>query len=706
MRRFISKVLSILMMLTLALYNIQAVNFSATNEVVFKDEVLKNIVTNKVDVDENGKVTKDEMTYLYELYYDGSLSSNKIKNLTGLEYATNLSSLSLENNEIEDLTPISNCNKLINLGLSNNKIKDISLLSTCESLTYVYLDNNNIEDINPLVSCMNLSVMNIEGNDVTSINPILNMSNLGECYIDRDKFSNRERLEVLRLSETEYYLGIDKGNSLKPYGILDYEEVLQVTCEDTSIINITDNYGSNFNVSPIKEGSANVIITLGDDHIERSISVSKINPNQSLGENKKVKYSKYSFGNHVLFDDGTLWNISKKNDMKIVKENIKKFVSGSVYEYGKNDDLKYNTFNLALDKEGKLYQMDVDSPDDDVQGILIGSNIKDFDYRYMLTNDNKLGDFYGKNSGTIEEVKDWSRINESEYGLFTYKIDNSLYGYYDQKVVGTLVLKLDGTLLMRRDSNEYENINPFSKIRDDVDKLTESNGFITKSGEYYKVIYNSEEDNLEMKYITSNVKSVVSNKFIVKKDGTTWNDDGYKLLNSEVVDYEDPIILDSNKNLWRYERTGELTNIDKNVSEILNGSEYKKTDGKVYSEGNALNYITSFYDYQLGLDGVLTYRGIPILNGVQDLICGAGFYNVVAIREDGTLWNVTDIEPEKLDGINADLNNDGYTDMLDLAILSNCYNAKTNDNNYKLKYDLNKDGIIDIYDIVKLSKRI
>lgn len=209
LRRFISKVLSILMMLTLALYNIQAVSFSATNEVVFKDEVLKNIVTNKVDVDENGKVTKDEMTYLYELYYDGSLSSNKIKNLTGLEYAINLSSLSLENNEIEDLTPISNCNKLINLGLSNNKIKDISPLSTCESLTYVYLDNNNIEDINPLVSCMNLSVMNIAGNDVKSIKPILNMGNLGECYIDRDKFSNRERLEVLRLSETEYYLGID-----------------------------------------------------------------------------------------------------------------------------------------------------------------------------------------------------------------------------------------------------------------------------------------------------------------------------------------------------------------------------------------------------------------------------------------------------------------------------------------------------------------
>ena len=77
LRRFISKVLSILMMLTLALYNIQAVSFSATNEVVFKDEVLKNIVTNKVDVDENGKVTKDEMTYLYELYYDGSLRSNK-----------------------------------------------------------------------------------------------------------------------------------------------------------------------------------------------------------------------------------------------------------------------------------------------------------------------------------------------------------------------------------------------------------------------------------------------------------------------------------------------------------------------------------------------------------------------------------------------------------------------------------------------------
>ena len=516
-RKLISKVLSIIMLLTLALYNVQAVDFNATNEIIFKDEVLKNIVCDKVDADKNGKVTKDEILDLDWLYYDGSLSSNKIKDLTGLEYATNLSSLSLVNNEIEDLTPISNCNKLNSIGLSNNKIKDISPLSTCEGLRNLWLENNNIEDINPLVSCINLSCINIQGNDIKSIKPILNMNNLIECYIDNHKFSKRERLEILRLAETEYYLGIDKANVLQPYGIIDYEEVLQVTCEDTSIINITDNYGSNFNVSPIKEGSANVIITLGDDHIERSISVSKINPNQSLGENKKVKYSKYSFGNHVLFDDGTLWNISKKNDMKIVKENIKKFVSGSVYEYGKNDDLKYNTFNLALDKEGKLYQMDVDSPDDDVQGILIGSNVKDFDYRYMLTNDNKLLDFYGKNSGTIEDVKDWSRINEREYGLFTSRIDNSLYGYHDQKVVGTLVLKFDGTLLMRRDINEYENINSFSKIRDDVDKLTENNSFITKSGEYYKVLYNSEEDKLEVKYITSNVKNVIANKFIVKK---------------------------------------------------------------------------------------------------------------------------------------------------------------------------------------------
>lgn len=705
-RKFISKVLSIIMLLTLALYNVQAIDFNATNEIIFKDEVLKNIVCDKVDVNKNGKVTKDEIADLEWLYYDGSLSSNKIKDLTGLEYATNLSSLSLENNEIEDLTPISNCNKLVELSLSNNKIKDISPLSTCEGLRWLWLGNNNIEDINPLVSCINLSCIGIEGNDIKSIKPILNMSNLKDCYIDKDKFSKRERLEVLRLAETEYYLGIDKENVLEPYGILYYEEEVEVTCEDTSIINITDNHGIYFNVNPIKEGSTNVVVTLGDDHIERSISVSKINPNQSLGENKKVRYSKYSFGNHVLFDDGTLWDISQKNDMKIAKENIKKFVSGSVYEYGKNNDFKYNTFNLALDKEGSLYKMDADVPDDDVQGILIGSNIKDFDYRYMLTNDNKLLDFYGKNSGTIEDVKDWSRINEREYGLFTSRMDNSLFGYHDQKVVGTLVLKFDGTLLMRRDSNEYENINSFSKIRDDVDKLTENNSFITKSGEYYKVLYNSEEDKLEVKYITSNVKNVIANKFIVKKDGTTWSDDGCKLLDSEVVDYEEPIILDSDKNLWRYEGTGELTNIDNNVSEILNCSDYKKTDGKVYSEGTALNYITSFYDYQLGLDGVLTYRGIPILNGVQDLICGSAFYNIVAIRGYGTLWDVTDIKPEKLDGINADLNSDGWTNMLDLAMLSNCYNAKTNDNNYKVKYDLNKDGIIDIYDIVKLSKRI
>lgn len=54
----------------------------------------------------------------------------------------------------------------------------------------------------------------------------------------------------------------------------------------------------------------------------------------------------------------------------------------------------------------------------------------------------------------------------------------------------------------------------------------------------------------------------------------------------------------------------------------------------------------------------------------------------------------------------CDFNFDDVVDLLDLSEVSNRFNLKTEDTNFKSTYDLNNDGIIDIFDIVRVASKI
>ena len=74
-----------------------------------------------------------------------------IRNLTGLEDATNLTGLDLAGNNISDISPIAGLTKLISLDLGKNSISDISAVIGLTNLTTLILNNNSISDISPLV---------------------------------------------------------------------------------------------------------------------------------------------------------------------------------------------------------------------------------------------------------------------------------------------------------------------------------------------------------------------------------------------------------------------------------------------------------------------------------------------------------------------------------------------------------------------------
>ena len=79
-----------------------------------------------------------------------------IRDLTGLQYASNLTSLSLANNAISDTAPLARLPRLTTLVLANNRISDVVPLAGLTRLTMLSLRNNWISDVSPLVGLTRL----------------------------------------------------------------------------------------------------------------------------------------------------------------------------------------------------------------------------------------------------------------------------------------------------------------------------------------------------------------------------------------------------------------------------------------------------------------------------------------------------------------------------------------------------------------------
>ena len=101
-----------------------------------------------------------------------------IKDLTGLEHATNLTSLNLYYNDITDLSPLAGLTSLTSLNLRYNDITDISSLSGLTNLTSLNLEDNEIIDISPLASLTNLTWLNLWDNRIWDISALEDLTSL------------------------------------------------------------------------------------------------------------------------------------------------------------------------------------------------------------------------------------------------------------------------------------------------------------------------------------------------------------------------------------------------------------------------------------------------------------------------------------------------------------------------------------------------
>ena len=202
------------------------------------DANLRAAITAALGKASGATITVEEMSTLGVLVAEDA----GIRDLTGLEFATNLTWLGLHNNNISDISPLSGLTNLTGLGLHNNNISDISPLSGLTNLTGLGLHNNNISDISPLSGLTNLRILGLMYNNITNISALSGLTNLTSLYLDGNNITDISALLGLT-NLTQLWL---EQNPLNAFSINDHIPAFQargveVTFDPTpSTIEISD----------------------------------------------------------------------------------------------------------------------------------------------------------------------------------------------------------------------------------------------------------------------------------------------------------------------------------------------------------------------------------------------------------------------------------------------------------------------------------
>ena len=181
-----------------------------TPEVVsIPDANLATVVRETLGLAPGDAVTQLDMLRLRHL----EASVRQITDLTGLENAVNLTSLSLGGNQIRDITPLAGSTILEVLELNGNSISNLSPLAVMPNLTFLALDgnavadlsplagltvldylelsNNSISDLSPLAGLTDLEYLNLNGNAVADLSPLASLTHLGRLELSGNPLSDR-----------------------------------------------------------------------------------------------------------------------------------------------------------------------------------------------------------------------------------------------------------------------------------------------------------------------------------------------------------------------------------------------------------------------------------------------------------------------------------------------------------------------------------
>jgi choice-of-anchor C domain-containing protein len=161
-----------------------------------------------LDLSYNYGVNISQLSELPNLKYL-DLRGDNISNITAISGLTGLVYLDLSNNIVDDTNNLSDLTNLTYLNLSSNKVSSIVAVRVLKKLTYLNLAYNSIDDISELSSVVSLVELDLTGNSIGNLSALSAMMNLKSLWLSNNKIaglgglSGLSGLEVLYVSNNQ-----------------------------------------------------------------------------------------------------------------------------------------------------------------------------------------------------------------------------------------------------------------------------------------------------------------------------------------------------------------------------------------------------------------------------------------------------------------------------------------------------------------------
>lgn len=233
-----------------------------TDKVIdIKDAKLKEYLLNNCDKNEDKILTESEMLQITSLTCDYN-----VKDLTGLEYATNIETIYMYNNQYENMNAVYDLPNLKKLNLQGNNIKNLANFKSANKLEELHINNYNDKDVidydylasltslkrlgitdNYIKTTFNISTLskltNLESLCLNLNNQIKDIKNIGifknlteldlaSSYIeDISPLKDLKQLETLKIKTTDSKENIDTLKELNIKNLSYYQDISDVYIE-------------------------------------------------------------------------------------------------------------------------------------------------------------------------------------------------------------------------------------------------------------------------------------------------------------------------------------------------------------------------------------------------------------------------------------------------------------------------------------------
>ena len=138
------------------------------------DPNLRAAIADELGKSINAPITLEEMKRLTRL----DVPNRGIRDLTGLQFATNLSDLDVNRNQISDISPVRRLTNLTALVLHHTSVSDLSPVAGLINLRHLDLGDANVSDLSPVARLINLEFLAFPGNSISDLSPTAELINL------------------------------------------------------------------------------------------------------------------------------------------------------------------------------------------------------------------------------------------------------------------------------------------------------------------------------------------------------------------------------------------------------------------------------------------------------------------------------------------------------------------------------------------------